>query len=66
MHAQPLQNDPLLTEQQAADMLGIKSTTLQVWRCNQRYPLAYIKIGRNVRYRASAVQKFLDLRTVAA
>lgn len=66
MHTQPLQNDPLLTEQQAADMLGIKPTTLQVWRCNQRYPLAYIKIGRNVRYRASAVQKFLDLRTVAA
>jgi excisionase family DNA binding protein len=66
MQVQPLQNDPLLTEQQAAEMLGIKPTTLQVWRCNQRYQLPYIKVGRNVRYRASAVQKFLDLRTVAA
>ncbi len=58
--------DPLLSEQQTADVLGLKATTLQVWRSTQRYQLPYIKVGRNVRYRASAVQAFIEARTVAA
>ena len=65
MHAQPLHSDPLLTEQQTADELGIKPTTLQVWRSTKRYSLPYVKVGRNVRYRASAVQAFIESRTVA-
>lgn len=59
-------NDPLLSEQQTAEVLGVKATTLQVWRSTRRYPLQYVKVGRNVRYRASAVQAFIDSRTVAA
>ena len=66
MQVQPLQTDPLLTEQQAAELLGVKPTTLQVWRCNKRYALAYIKTGRLVRYRRSAIEAFLEARTVAA
>ena len=58
--------DPLLNEQRVADILGIEPTTLQVWRSTKRYPLEYVKVGRNVRYRASAVQSFIDSRTVAA
>lgn len=58
--------DPLLSEQQAAEILGIQPTTLQVWRCTKRYPLQYVKIGRTVRYRASALAAFIDARTVAA
>jgi predicted DNA-binding transcriptional regulator AlpA len=60
------QIDPLLTEQQVSELLGLKPGTLQVWRCNKRYPLAYVKIGRNVRYRESAVRAFLDVRTEVA
>ncbi len=56
--------DPLLSEQQAAELLGVKPTTLQVWRSTKRYALAYIKVGRNVRYRTSACQAFLESRTV--
>lgn len=58
--------DPLLNEQQTAEMLDVKPTTLQVWRSTKRYPLAYVKTGRNVRYRLSAINAFLDARTVAA
>ena len=65
MHTQPLQPDPLLNEQQAADVLGVKPTTLQVWRCNQRYPLAYIKVGRLVKYRLGVAEAFLASREVA-
>lgn len=58
--------DPLLSEQQVAEQLGVKPSTLQVWRSNRRYGLAYVKVGRCVKYRASAVQAFIDSRTVAA
>ena len=59
-------HDPLLTEQQAADILGIAPTTLQVWRATKRYALNYVKVGRNVRYRTSALQAFIESRTVTA
>jgi excisionase family DNA binding protein len=64
MQVQPLVTDPLLTEQQAAEVLGVKPTTLQVWRCNGRYALPYVKVGRLVRYRRSSVEQFLQQRTV--
>jgi predicted DNA-binding transcriptional regulator AlpA len=38
-----------------------------VWRSTKRYPeLEYVKIGRNVRYRRSAIERFIQLRTVSA
>jgi excisionase family DNA binding protein len=58
--------DPLLDEKQAAEILAVKPETLQVWRCTKRYALAYVKVGRNVRYRRSAVEAFMQARTVAA
>lgn len=56
--------DPLLTEIEAAAKLGIKPETLQNWRSTKRYPLAYLKIGRSVRYRNSDLDRFLASRTV--
>lgn len=58
--------DPLLTEQEAAEFLGIKPATLAVWRAVKRYPLPYVKIGSRVRYRKSALQAFADSRTQGA
>ena len=58
--------DPLMNEDQAARFLGVKPTTLQIWRCTKRYPLPYLKIGRLVRYRQSALVAFLASREVSA
>lgn len=58
--------DPLLNEQQAAEYIGVKPTTLQVWRSTKRYPLAYLRVGRLIKYRQSALDSFLASRTVAA
>lgn len=58
-------SDPLLNEQQAAEMLGVKPSTLQVWRSSKRYGLPYIKVGRLVRYRQSALLAFLASREVS-
>lgn len=59
-------SDPLLSEQEAAAFLGVKPATLQVWRSSRRYALSYIKIGRLVRYRQSALVAFLSSREVTA
>jgi predicted DNA-binding transcriptional regulator AlpA len=66
MNARTALIDPLLTEAQVAEILDVKPTTLQVWRVTKRYPLAHVKVGRNVRYRRSAVEAFIACRTVAA
>ena len=58
--------DPLRSEREAAEYLGVKPTTLQVWRSTKRYPLEYVKVGRLVRYRQSALDAFAQARTVAA
>jgi len=56
----------LLTSKEAAAELGLKSEhVLEVWRSQKRYPeLAYIKIGRLVRYTPEAIESFLRSRTV--
>jgi predicted DNA-binding transcriptional regulator AlpA len=58
--------DPLRNEVESAQFLGVKPTTLQIWRCTKRYPLPYIKVGRLVRYRQSALDAFLTARTQGA
>lgn len=55
--------DPLRTEAEAAQHLGVSPKTLSVWRCTKRYPLPYVKIGSRVRYRQSALDAFIASRT---
>jgi len=56
---------PLLTQEETAAYLGVKSQTLATWRCTGRYPLRFIRVGKAIRYRAADVEKFLTDRTVA-
>jgi excisionase family DNA binding protein len=58
--------DPLLTDQEAADYLGTKKATLAVWRSTGRYNLPYLKIGRLVRYKKSDLDAFITRRTYGA
>jgi len=62
----PAEQDPLLTTQETAELLDVSPQTLEIWRFHKRYPLAYVKIGRNVRYPRSAVLAFIASRTIAA
>jgi excisionase family DNA binding protein len=59
-------SDPLLSTPEAAAYLGVTEGTISVWRCTRRYPIPYIKIGRLVKYRKSALDAFLAQRTVGA
>ena len=50
----------LLTATQVAEHLSISPQTLANWRTNGRYAdeLPHLKMGRSIRYRASAVEDF--------
>jgi len=50
-------------DKQAAATLGIKASTLSVWRSTGRYNLPYLKVGRLVRYRLTDLASFLARRT---
>jgi hypothetical protein len=56
-----IQNDKTLVDQAAAaEILQVRPYTLTNWRCNKRYPLPYIKVGRCVRYRISDLIQFME------
>lgn len=57
--------DKLLSPTQAAELLGVTTHTLAVWRCSQRYELPYVKVGRLVRYRYADLLTFIESRTQA-
>lgn len=60
------QQDQLLTPNQASEILGLSTQTLAIWRCNKRYNLNYVKVGRFVRYRYADIQAFIEAQTVSA
>jgi excisionase family DNA binding protein len=56
----------LLSPAETAKLLGVSVETLAVWRCKKRYNLAYVKVGRSVKYREADVQKFIESRLQGA
>jgi predicted DNA-binding transcriptional regulator AlpA len=53
----------LLDEKAAAQHIGSTPGTMSVWRSTGRYNLPFIKVGRNVRYRKSDLDAWLEKRT---
>jgi transposase len=54
----------LLSPEQVEAEYGIPVGTQAVWRCTGRYGLSYIKMGRLVRYDRSAIESWLESRTI--
>jgi hypothetical protein len=52
----------LLDTEQAAKLLRVKSHTLEVWRCNKRYPLKFVSIGSKIFYRDQDIEEFIQSR----
>jgi excisionase family DNA binding protein len=59
-------NGEILSNDDAAKYIGVTPRTLEVWRCTKRYQIPFIKVGRLVKYRKSALDAFLDSRTIGA
>jgi predicted DNA-binding transcriptional regulator AlpA len=54
----------LLKPEAVSKLLGVSQQTLAIWRCNKRYALKYVKVGRYVRYRYQDVMDFISDRTI--
>ncbi len=54
---------PLITPEEAARLLGVRTSTLAAWRTLGRYNLPYVKIGAKVRYRLEDIEAFIERRT---
>ncbi len=65
MTEQATSTPELLTEREAAAILGVKSQTLAVWRSTRRYSLRWHKIGHLVRYRRDELVRFIAEREVS-
>ena len=53
------QTPPIFTTPKAAEALGVKPATLEVWRCQGRGPV-FVKLGRAVRYRQCDLDDFIN------
>lgn len=54
----------LLTPEEAARYLQLQPQTLARWRCTKKYPLAHVKIGKNIRYRLSDLDLFIETNVI--
>ena len=55
-----MDDDKLLSNDEAAEYLGIKPNTLTIWRTTKRFEIPYIQIGRKIKYKKSDLDKFLN------
>ena len=55
--------EPLLDENNAAEMIGCSVALMRKWRTLGIGP-AYVKVGRLVRYRRADIESFLDANRV--
>lgn len=60
----PQSQGEIFTNTEAAEYIGVSPKTLEVWRCTKRYNIPFIKVGRLVKYRKSALDAFMEARTV--
>lgn len=54
----------LMNNTEAAEYLGVAPNTLNVWRCNERYNIPFVKVGSRVKYRKEDLDAWLASRTV--
>ena len=53
-------NRNFLTRQEAAEYLGISTSTLANWACTKKVNLQYYLVGRSVRYLKSDLETFIQ------
>jgi len=49
-----------LLQKDVSEILNVRIETLNQWRCNQKYNIPYIKIGRRILYPIDQFYKWLE------
>jgi excisionase family DNA binding protein len=52
----------LLSDVEAAEVIGVSVSTLASWRCRGTYNLPFFKVGRLVRYSLRDIEAWLESR----
>ena len=58
-----LQMSPVVSDDRAAEVMGVAVQTLRNWRHQGRGP-AYLKIGRSVRYQLEDLKRFMENKRI--
>lgn len=58
-----MEQQALLNTQEAALLLNITPRTLVVWRHEQRSPIPFVRVGRNIRYHVDDIASFIERQT---
>ena len=53
----------LIPPEYTAEILGVSTGVLSVWRSTGRYNLPFVKVGAKVMYRPEDIQAFIESRT---
>lgn len=56
----PLENKKYLKQQEVAEILNVRTQTLNQWRCSQKQQIPYIKVGRVILYPEQAFYSWLE------
>jgi len=56
--------NPLLSQRDAARLLGLSTRTLERWRVSAKVNLPYVKFDSSVRYRLEDIERCVASRTV--
>jgi excisionase family DNA binding protein len=57
-------SNSMLTTKEAAEFLGIRPSTLNVWRSSGTVNVPYIRVGTAIRYRLSDLEEYVSKRRV--
>ena len=60
----PFASAKLLDQKAAAEFLGIAPKTLAEWRSQGKRSLAFVRVGRAIRYEPAALLAFIERRRV--
>ncbi len=58
------QNNDRLDAKQAAELIGVTSSTLAVWRCTGKEKIPYYKIGKKVFYKTEHILAWIETKKV--
>ena len=56
--------EKMLSRKEAAEFLGLRENTLAIWAIKKRYDLPMYKVGKNIKYKITDLQKFQEGQSI--
>lgn len=56
--------EKMLSRKEAAEFLGLRENTLAIWAIKKRYDLPMYKVGKNIKYKITDLQRFQEGQSI--